>query len=199
MGALGSGSYMLAKAGLLDRRRCAIHWEKLPGFSEQLAKTFPSHTIFQEDGDIWTCPGGMATFHMMLQIVGIDFGEQIVARVCDQALVERAREPSERQRVPLANRVGRVNETVMTLVGQMELNLAEPISIEEIASRVKLSRRQVERLFRNHLGCSPVRYYLKLRLERAKLLLTQSKMLILISLFPADLYLPHISPNAIVS
>ncbi|MER8417507.1 GlxA family transcriptional regulator [Mesorhizobium sp. M1329] len=176
VGAFGSGSYMLAKAGLLDRKKCAIHWEKLPGFSEQFMTTFPSHTIFQEDGDVWTCPGGMAAFHMMLQIVGSDFGEQIVARVCDQALVERARLPTERQRVPLANRPGMVNETVVTVVEQMELNLAEPLSVDHLALRVNLSRRQVERLFRNHIGCSPVRYYRELRLERAKLLLMQSQI-----------------------
>ncbi|WP_411962172.1 GlxA family transcriptional regulator [Mesorhizobium sp. CA4] len=176
VGAFGSGSYALAKAGLLDRKKCAIHWEKLPGFSEQFLTTFPSHTLFQEDGDIWTCAGGMAALHMMLHIVDRDFGEQIVTRVCNQALVERARLPSERQRMPLANRPGMVNETVVTVVEQMELNLAEPLSVDELASRVKLSRRQVERLFRNHIGHSPVSYYRQLRLERAKLLLMQSQI-----------------------
>ncbi|UCI31867.1 GlxA family transcriptional regulator [Mesorhizobium sp. B4-1-4] len=174
VGALGSGSYMLATAGLLEKRRCAIHWEKLPGFSERFSTTSPSHTIFQEDGDIWTCPGGMAALHMMLQIVGADFGKDIVTRVCDHALVDRVRESTERQRVPLASRPGKVNETIITLVEQMEMNLAEPLQIDDLALQVRLSRRQVERLFRSHLGCSPVRYYLKLRLERAKLLITQS-------------------------
>lgn len=176
VGALGSGSYVLASAGLLETKRCAIHWEKLPGFSERFSTTSPSHTIFQEDDDIWTCPGGMAALHMMLQIIGADFGEEIVSRICQLTLVERAREPMERQRVPLARGLGRVNKTVVTLVEQMELNLAEPLLIDDLAQQVRLSRRQVERLFTNYLGCSPVRYYLKLRLERAKLLVTQSNI-----------------------
>ncbi|MEW6506070.1 MAG: GlxA family transcriptional regulator, partial [Chloroflexota bacterium] len=174
--AVGSASFVLAHAGLLERKKCAIHWENLPSFAEKFTKTFPNHTIFQEDSGVWTCPGGMVVFHMMLQILAGELGGEVLSSVCDQVLVQRARLPGERQRIPLVTYAGVVNENVIAIVEHMELNLFEPLSLEDLASRVRLSRRQVERLFRRHIGCSPVRYYRELRLERAKLLLAQTQI-----------------------
>ena len=56
----------------------------------------------------------------------------------------------------------------------MEANLEEPISLQELADFVQLSRRQLERLFLKYLHCTPSRYYLKLRLDRARRLVKQS-------------------------
>jgi transcriptional regulator GlxA family with amidase domain len=176
VGALGTGTYVLAKAGLLDNKRCTIHWEKLPGFAERFIRTSPGTGIYEVDGEIWTCAGGSASFDMMLQLIARDFGERTAAGICEHALVERVRSPRERQRLPLSSRYEISNESVIKTIDHMQQNMAEPLSIEDLAARVDLSRRQIERLFRHDLGCSPVRYYRELRLERARLLLTQSTM-----------------------
>ncbi|MES0200727.1 GlxA family transcriptional regulator [Mesorhizobium sp. M0011] len=178
IGALGTGTYVLAKAGLLDNKRCTIHWEKLPGFAERFTRPVPNSSIYEVDGKIWTCAGGSASFDMMMHLIERDFGEQTAAAICEQALVERVRAPGERQRLHLSPRHGISNKTVIKAVEQMELHMAEPLSMDDLAARLGLSRRQIERLFRYELECSPVRYYRELRLERARLLLTQSTMLI---------------------
>ena len=176
VGALGTGTYVLARAGLLDNKRCTIHWKKLPGFVEKFNRAVANPGIYEIDGGIWTCAGGAASFDMMLHLIERDFGEATAAAICEHALVERVRAPTARQRLPLSRRLGLLNETLINIVEQMELHIAEPLSLDNLARRAGLSRRQVERMFREKLNYTPLRYYRDLRLERARLLLIQSTL-----------------------
>ena len=132
--------------------------------------------LFEVDGNIYTCAGGTAALDMMLKLIGDDFGDNIVNRVCEQALTDRVRSPHDRQRLPLRARLGVQNSKVLTIIELMEARLSEPLSLIEIADHVGLSRRQIERLFRQEMGRSPARYYLEIRLDRARHLLIQSSM-----------------------
>lgn len=172
IGALGTGTYILALAGLLENKHCTIHWERLPSFVEQFSAAKPNHGIYEVDGQIVTCAGGMASFDMIINIIEQDFGERIAAQICEIAIVERVRTGDERQRIPLLQRHGIKNATVIAAIDIMENSLTDPISTEEIASRLKRSRRQVERLFRHEIKRSPIQYYRELRVERAKQLLS---------------------------
>ena len=176
IGGLCTGSHVLAQAGLLSGRRCAIHWENLPGFSEAFPKANVYADLFEVDANIYTCAGGTAALDMMLKLIGDDFDDNLVNRVCEQVLTDRVRSPTDRQRLPLRARLGVQNSKVLTIIELMEANLAEPLSLVEIASHVGLSRRQIERLFRQEMGRSPARYYLEIRLDRARHLLIQSSL-----------------------
>jgi len=176
VGGLCTGAYVLANAGLLSGRRCAIHWENLPGFAEAFPKANVFADLFEVDGNVYTCAGGTAALDMMLKLIGDDFDENLVNRVCEQVLTDRVRSPTDRQRLPLRARLGVQNAKVLSIIELMEANLAEPMSLVEIADRVNLSRRQIERLFRQEMGRSPARYYLEIRLDRARHLLVQSSM-----------------------
>lgn len=176
IGGLCTGAYVLAQAGLLSGRRCAIHWENLPGFTEAFPKVNVYADLFEVDGDIYTCAGGTAALDMMLKLIGDDFGDNIVNHVCEQVLTDRVRSPNDRQRLPLRARLGVQNSKVLTIIELMEANLAEPLSLVEIADHVGLSRRQIERLFSQEMGRSPARYYLEIRLDRARHLLMQSSL-----------------------
>jgi len=176
LGGLCTGAYILAAAGLLSDKRCAIHWENLPGFAEAFPKANVFADLFEIDSNIYTCAGGTAAMDMMFRLIGEDFGDNLVNRVCEQMLTDRVRNPSDRQRLPLRARLGVQNSKVLTIIELMEANLCEPLSLMEIADRVGLSRRQVERLFRQEMGRSPARYYLEIRLDRARHLLLQSTM-----------------------
>ncbi|MFC3570780.1 GlxA family transcriptional regulator [Paracoccus sp. TOH] len=176
IGGLCTGAYVLARAGLLAGRRCAIHWENLPGFAEAFPAADVHADLFEVDGTIYTCAGGTAALDMMLQLIRDDFGESLVNRVCEQLLTDRIRSPGDRQRLPLRARLGIHNPKVLTIIELMEANLAEPLSLVEIAGHVGLSRRQVERLFDHEMGRSPARYYLEIRLDRARHLLMQSSL-----------------------
>ncbi|MCO6390777.1 helix-turn-helix domain-containing protein [Aliihoeflea aestuarii] len=176
IGGLCTGAHILAAAGLLSDKRCAIHWENLPGFAEAFPKANVFADLFEVDQNIYTCAGGTAALDMMLKLIGDDFDEHLVNRVCEQVLTDRVRSPTDRQRLPLRARLGVQNSKVLTIIELMEANLTEPLSLIEIADHVGLSRRQIERLFRQEMGRSPARYYLEIRLDRARHLLLQSAM-----------------------
>jgi transcriptional regulator GlxA family with amidase domain len=176
IGGLCTGAHILAAAGLLSNKRCAIHWENLPGFSEAFPKANVFADLYEVDQNIYTCAGGTAALDMMLKLIGDDFDESLVNRVCEQVLTDRVRSPTDRQRLPLRARLGVQNAKVLNIIELMEANLSEPLSLIEIADHVDLSRRQIERLFRTEMGRSPARYYLEIRLDRARHLLIQSSM-----------------------
>ncbi|WP_163271247.1 GlxA family transcriptional regulator [Chelativorans alearense] len=176
LGGLCTGAHVLAAAGLLANKRCAIHWENLPGFAEKFPKANVFADLFEIDANIYTCAGGTAAMDMMFHLIGEDFDDNIVNRVCEQLLTDRVRSPSDRQRLPLRARLGVQNSKVLTIIELMEANLSEPLSLVEVAEAVGLSRRQIERLFRQEMGRSPARYYLEIRLDRARHLLIQSTM-----------------------
>lgn len=174
IGALDTGAWVLADAGLLDGKRCAIHWESLPAFQERFPEAEAYADLFEVDDNISTCAGGTAALDMMLHRIGIDLGDTTVTKVCEQALTDRMRGSQDRQRLPLRARLGLQNSKLLFIIELMEANVAEPLSLLDIARYAGLSRRQIERLFRRNLGRSPARYYLEIRLDRARHLLIQS-------------------------
>lgn len=176
IGGLCTGAHILAGAGLLSGKRCAIHWESLPGFQEKYPKADVYADLFEVDGDIYTCAGGTAALDMMLSLIGEDHDEQLVNSICEQALTDRVRGPHDRQRLPLRARLGVQNTRILSIIEMMEANLSEPLTLVDIAEGAGLSRRQIERLFRSHMGRSPARYYLEIRLDRARHLLLQSTL-----------------------
>ncbi|MDA8870495.1 GlxA family transcriptional regulator [Rhizobiaceae bacterium] len=176
VGGLCTGAHILAAAGLLSGRRCAIHWENLPGFQERFPNVDVKADLFETDGNVWTCAGGTAALDMMLSIIGEENEESLINAICEQALTDRVRGPHDRQRLPLRARLGVQNTRILSIIEMMEANLTEPQTLVEIAGRAGLSRRQIERLFRGHMGRSPARYYLEIRLDRARHLLLQSTL-----------------------
>jgi transcriptional regulator GlxA family with amidase domain len=176
LGAVCTGAYLLGQAGVLRDKRCTIHWENFPAFSEQFPDALPSSQIYEVDNGIYTCAGGTASLEMMLHIVGQDFGSKAATEVCELAIVASVRDKSERQRLPFSLAQSVKNPALKSLVYAMEENLVETLPLGDLALRVGLSRRQIERLFRCEFDCSPARFYIRLRLERAKSLLEQTTM-----------------------
>jgi transcriptional regulator GlxA family with amidase domain len=176
IGGLCTGAWVLAKAGLLEDRRCAIHWEMIPSFAENFPDVDVRQSLFEVDSDIFTCAGGTVALDMMLYFIGLRFGTNLAERVCDICLTDRIRPAHDRQRLPIGSRLGVQNPRLLSIIEIMEANIAEPISLEQIAQVTSISRRHIERLFRHHLSRSPARYYLEVRLERARRLLRHSNL-----------------------
>ncbi len=175
-GSLCTGAWVLAEAGLLEGRECAIHWENLPAFSERFPRTRAHADLFIADGNFYTCAGGTAALDMMVRLVSRHFGREVGDKICEQALIDHARAPRERQRMPLCSRLGASHPKLLFIIELMEANISEPLELVDIARYAGLSRRQVERLFSKHVGRPPARYYLDLRLEHAQRLLAQTSM-----------------------
>ncbi len=176
IGGLCTGAWILAEAGLLEDRTCAIHWEMIPSFAERFPDANVKSSLFEVDDDIFTCAGGTVALDMMLYFIGLRFGAEMTKKVCEVCLMDRVRPSHDRQRLPIGSRLGIQNPRLLTIIEIMEANIAEPVSLAQISQSTGISRRHIERLFRYHLGRSPARYYLEVRLERARRLLRHSNL-----------------------
>ena len=179
LGALSVGSQLLAEAGQLDGYRCTIHWENRAGFMEKYPEIQCTGNVFEIDRKRYTCGGGTTSIDLMLEIVRSDFGANLANAIANQHHHERIRSSVDRQRVgPERDLVGKSDKLRKT-VELMADSLDEPLSAVQLAKSVGLSVRQVERLFLRHMNMTPGRYYMRLRLERARELLRQTNMPIL--------------------
>lgn len=176
LGSLCTGGYALAKAGLLDNFQATIHWENLSALREEFPRVRISDQLFTIDRDRFTCSGGTAPLDLMLNLIRLKLGPRISQLVSEQFMVERVRSDKDRQYVPLRAQVGPSHRSLIKVAQLMEEHIEKPMSLDRIAKATGLSRRQIERLFKRHLNCVPKRYYLEMRLRRARELLLQTAM-----------------------
>ena len=135
-----------------------------------------STELFEIDRNRITCSGGTAPLDMMLQLIGRQQNHELAGAISEEFTCERIRGRHDRQRIPLRLRLGTSQPKLVEAVSLMEANIEEPMSPDELARHIGLSRRQLERLFQKYLNCVPTRYYLELRLRRARQLLLQTSM-----------------------
>ena len=194
IGALSAGIYPLAQLGLLDGYRAAVHWRWHDDFTERYPKVIATNHLFEWDRDRLSACGGMAVLDLLLAVLSRDHGAELAGAVSEELVVERIREGSERQRIPLKNRLGSSHPKLTQAVLLMEANIEEPLTTDEIAQHVCVSRRQLERIFKQYLTRVPSQYYLELRLNRARQMLMQtSKSIIQIGLSCGFSSGPHFS------
>ena len=176
LGGLCTGSYALAKAGLLDGYKCTIHWENMASLCEQFSGIHFMEELFVIDRNRCTCAGGTAPLDLMLAFVAARFGKNLVAEISDQFMVVRARDSKDQQHIPVAARVGYSHKALVEVSALMEANIEEPLSLDELARLANLSQRHLQRMFKHTLNMTPMHYYLNLRLRRARALLLQTEM-----------------------
>lgn len=194
IGAICTGSFILAKAGLMQNKACSIHWEYIAGFQEAFPTVRVSNKLFSIDDRRMTSAGGTAPIDMMLSVVTKAHGNKLSAAISEMFMCERVRNSEDVQKIPLRSLIGTAQPKLLETVSLMEANLEEPFCIDELANLVELSRRQLERLFQRHIQCSPSRYYLHLRLSRARQLLNQTNLSIIeISIACGFVSTPHFS------
>ncbi len=169
LGGVCTGTFLLAKAGVMDGYRCTLHWENISSIYESLM--FPgtvfTSELFVLDRNRCTASGGIAPLDMMLHLIAREQNLELAESIAEEFLHERIRDFAERQRMPLRVRLGTGQPKLVEVVTLMEANLHEPLTLDELAQHANSSRRQLERLFQRHLGCAPTPYYLGLRLARA--------------------------------
>jgi transcriptional regulator GlxA family with amidase domain len=177
LGGIGTGAAVLAQAGLLDGHRATLSAAHVPQLAQQHASAVFSTHVYEIDRARLSCAGGTAALDLFIAWLGQQHGEPVAQALLTHFGLERLRPRDERQRAPQAPRVGSVKlEEALAL---MEANLGEPLPTEEVARLVGVSRRQLERLFKQHLDALPSRWYAELRLARARRLLQQTNQSIL--------------------
>lgn len=179
IGTLTAGSYLLAEAGLLNGHRCTIHWEVRNVFKERFPAIECTDNVFEIDRKRFTCAGGTAAIDLMLEIVRQNSGAELAITVANQLQHEHVRTSAERQRIgPERNLKGK-SERLRKVIQIMSSNLSDPLPISAVAKCAGTSVRQAERLFLRHMEVSPSRYYVDLRLLRARELLRLTSMSVL--------------------
>ncbi|MBP1804304.1 GlxA family transcriptional regulator [Rubellimicrobium aerolatum] len=173
---LCTAAHSLAKAGLLDGKRATIHWENQDSFLEEFEEVDLTRSVFVIDGNRITTAGGTASIDLMLKLIADDHGEELANAVADQLIYSSIRTGQDTQRLSIPTRIGVRHPKLSRVIQVMEQAIEEPISPATLARDVGLSTRQLERLFRRYLDRSPKRYYMELRLQKARNLLMQTDM-----------------------
>ena len=176
MGGLCTAGYTLAKAGLLDGKKATIHWENQDSFAEEFEDVTLTKSVFVIDGNRITTAGGTASIDLMLKIIADDHGEDLANAVADQLIYSAIRTDQDTQRLSIPTRIGVRHPKLSRVIQIMETAIEDPISPATLARDVGMSTRQLERLFRRYLNRSPKRYYMELRLQKARNLLMQTDM-----------------------
>ena len=174
VGAISSGSFILADAGLLTDRRCTVHWE----YAQALRARFPgldvSTDLYVVDRQVFTCSGGTAALDMMLHFVSEASSRELALAVAEQFIHPQIRQQEDRQRIQMHTRYGIESPKLVEIIARMEGSIEHPLEVRQIARAVGISARQVERLFREQIGHSPKSFYRTIRLEAARTLLQQT-------------------------
>ena len=176
IGGLCTAAYPMAKAGLLDEKKATIHWENQDSFAEEFLEVELTKTVFVCDGNRYTTAGGTSSIDLLLKIIADDHGEELANAVADQMIYSSIRTDQDTQRLSVPTRIGVRHPKLSKVIQMMEINIEEPISPSLLAKDVGMSTRQLERLFRRYLDRSPKRYYMELRLQKARNLLMQTDM-----------------------
>lgn len=176
IGGLCTGAHAVARAGLLDGKKATIHWENQDGFLEEFESVKLTKSVFVMDGNRWTTAGGTSSIDLMLKVIAADHGEDLANTVADQLIYSTIRTDQDTQRLSIPTRIGVRHPKLSQVIQMMEGNIEDPMSPADLAEEVGMSTRQLERLFRRYLNRSPKRYYMELRLQKARNLLMQTDM-----------------------
>ena len=166
VGAVDTGAFALAQAGLIGKRPVALHWEAVPTFKERFPEADVRPQLNLADETRVYSAGGVATLDLMLELIGRSQGPVLANEVAN-ALVhtprpaqapQRLDEPAERRRVALPDRI----------IALMERNLDFPLTLAQMAAELGISTRSLSRACQRHFGDSPMRVYLRIRLQAAR-------------------------------
>lgn len=178
-----AGAAWLAEAGLLRGHRATVHWPQIGPLAERHPEVLVSQRRWEIDRQRLSAAGHGAGRDCIVAWLGRRHGERFAQELAAQLGLAQVPAADERQRVPLGARLaaqqGGGSAKLAEAVALMEANLSEPLPTEEIARLVGVSRRQLERLFKQHLDALPSRWYIGLRLARAQRLLRQTSQSVL--------------------
>lgn len=176
IGGIGGGAFLLARAGLLTRHRVTLHWAYAPTFAEQFPEARLRRTLYEIDGSLMTCGGGISSLDMLHELLLRRHGPNLAVAVSEWFLHTDIREGQNPQRLSFRARYGISHPGLTRALAAMEDAVEEPITRADLAGIAGVSERQLNRLFVSQLGETLGAYYLRLRLERARHLVRLSNL-----------------------
>ena len=158
---LDTGSWLLARAGLLDEHRATIHWDELSRFEEQFPAVETVRERFVIDGNRLTCSGAMAAFDLASALIRQDHGPLLSLEVAQLLMGRNGLNPYS---LPLKSEDKLVNRAL----DLMQANIETPLSITQVARRIGCSQKRIETRIRAELKTTPQALYRRLRLTLAR-------------------------------
>jgi len=175
IGAICSGAYVLARAGLLNDRRAAIHWSFHDSFQENFPEVELCRNVFVADETFVTASGGTAATDLMLHLIGETHGNDLAAAIADMMVYSGVRQADAAQQISLQARHGIRNPHIAEAIRLLNESAPYYLPTSEIARRIGISTRQLERLFQKHLKVSPKKFAIQQKLTKARNLLLQTE------------------------
>lgn len=176
VGGICTGAATLARAGLLAGKQFTLHWENQPGFSEVFPELSPTPQRFEKDGELFTCGGGAAATEMMISIIAKDYGNDFAIAVSDMCLNGPDITTRNEQRSSIAKAISSRNPRILAVLRAMYDNIEVPLTLDELAEHAQISRRQIERQFKQLLDEAPAQTYRNIRLDRGRTLLMETNL-----------------------
>ena len=170
------GTYLVARSGLLSGRKVTTHWCYGPGFQEQFPDIEFVEQLYTVEDPVLTCGGGLAGVDLILRFIGEANGEDLAAEIADQMMHHPIRPATAPQRRMMGRSTDALAPLVRQVISVIERNIAEPLSVPEVAETLSVSQRQMERQFKQAIGCTVVQFGLLLRLQHARVLLISTDL-----------------------
>ncbi|MFI4888951.1 MAG: GlxA family transcriptional regulator [Steroidobacterales bacterium] len=176
IGGIENGSMLLAEAGLLNGKRVAVHWDNIAGFRERYPATTPVAELFARSGKLVTCAGAAAVLDMMVAWMGWHGAADVAEEAAEHLLVGKPRAATGPQRVAPAQQATPSDAAIARTRTIMARHIEEPLTCAQLAERVGLSLRQLERRFKAELRSSVLQQYRMIRIAKAHQLLQQTPL-----------------------
>ena len=169
-----SGTWLMAEASLLDNHRVTVHWEDQEDFSTRHPQIEVVKERFVIDRRRMTAAGALATLDLMLEIIRRRQGYSMALEVSRAFLYERGGGGAETG--PAPSSVGLLDARLHQALRLMEETIDQPLTMEQVAARTRISARHLQTLFQNGLGVSPHEHYLALRLNGARRMVIETDL-----------------------
>jgi transcriptional regulator GlxA family with amidase domain len=177
LGALDTGAFILAEAGLLAGKRATVHYEHIDALKELYPEVEASEDLFVSDGKRITCCGGSAAVDLALHIIRHAHSDALANAAARYLFHQSLRPQGSPQNPGPAEPLGSTAPgAIKRAIKIMEENLENAVSIPAICNRIGISQRQLDRLFARFVRKTPAIYYRDIRLDRARGLVTQTDL-----------------------
>lgn len=177
--ALCVGSFLLAKLGLLDYKNCAVGF----GHEREMNILFPkvktyTDRLYMEDGNMITCPGGVAAIDLANELVTHHCGKARSIKTMRSMLIEHNRKPAEIPSLHYKHAEQFGDWQTRRAIQYMENHLGQPIAIEVLAEQLGVNQVALTQSFKQFLNITPIQFWKRIRLEHAQWLLLNTNKLI---------------------
>jgi AraC family transcriptional regulator, glycine betaine-responsive activator len=171
LGAFSGGIFPLARAGLMEGRPCSVHWCYEAAFKADHPEVEAREATILRDGRRITVSGAGAVFDLMLRLIGERLGRDCMTEVACWFQHPFLRDDDVAQKVPVPRAGATIDalpHPVREAIRLFETHVEDPLRIPDVAMAVGLSSRHFERLFKRETGESPLRFYQRLRMSKAR-------------------------------